>query len=100
MASGFAPLLARFVVERGLDLNADLSGLNYPKLLQCILIYAALSSALHQYWFVLRDLPSAGTDHWVVMFIGDVLGSLLLIALIKTLRDWMGARHTNKSLSA
>jgi hypothetical protein len=45
IASGFAPLLARFVVVRGLDLNADLSGLNYPKLVECILVYAALSSA-------------------------------------------------------
>lgn len=97
MASGFAPLLARFVVVRGLDLNADLSGLNYPKLVQCILVYAALSSALHQYWFALRNLSSAGTDHWVVMFIGDVLGSILLIALIKTVRDWLGAQQKSSS---
>lgn len=100
IASGFAPLLARFVVVRGLDLNADLSGLNYPKLVQCILVYAALSSALHQYWFALRDLSSAGADHWVVMFVGDVFGSVLLIALIKTIRDWMATRHINKSFIA
>jgi hypothetical protein len=85
------------VVVRGLDLNADLSGLNYPKLVQCILVYAALSSALHQYWFALRDLSSAGTDHWLVMFIGDILGSILLIALIKTVRDWLGAQQKSGS---
>ena len=97
IASGFAPLLARFVVVRGLDLNADLSGLNYSKLVQCILVYAALSSALHQYWFALRNLSSAGADHWLVMFIGDVFGSILLIALIKAARDWLRAQRENNS---
>ena len=42
-----------------------------------------MSSGLHQYWFVLRDLESGSINHFLVMFIGDVAGSILLIALIK-----------------
>jgi hypothetical protein len=42
-----------------------------------------MSAGLHQYWFVLRDLESDGVDHFLVMFIGDIAGSVLLIALIK-----------------
>jgi hypothetical protein len=42
-----------------------------------------MSSGLHQYWFVLRDLESGSINHFLVMFAGDVAGSILLIALIK-----------------
>jgi hypothetical protein len=42
-----------------------------------------MSSGLHQYWFALRDLESGSINHFLVMFIGDVAGSILLIALIK-----------------
>ena len=42
-----------------------------------------MSSGFHQYWFVLRDLESGSINHFLVMFAGDVTGSILLIALIK-----------------
>jgi hypothetical protein len=42
-----------------------------------------MSSGLHQYWFVLRDLESGSINHFLVMFVGDVSGSILLIAIIK-----------------
>jgi hypothetical protein len=32
---------------------------------------------------VLRDLESGSINHFLVMFAGDVVGSILLIALIK-----------------
>ena len=55
-----------------------------PKLLACILVYAALSSGAHQLWFSLEGLEDAGTmNHVMAMFVGDVLGSILLIAVIK-----------------
>jgi hypothetical protein len=54
------------------------------KLTACIFIYAFLSAGLHQWWFSLRGLDEAGSlNHFFVMFIGDVIGTLLLIALIK-----------------
>jgi hypothetical protein len=42
-----------------------------------------MSAGLHQFWFELRDLESGSLNHFLVMFIGDVAGSILLIALIK-----------------
>jgi hypothetical protein len=42
-----------------------------------------MSAGLHQYWFVLRGLESGSLDHFLVMFVGDIAGSILLIALIK-----------------
>jgi len=84
LISGFAPYMARIFVLRNVELAPDLSNLNLPKLLICILVYAALSAGLHQFWYSTVDLDDAGTmNHFFAMFVGDVLGSLLLISLIK-----------------
>ena len=85
LISGFAPYLARILVFSNIKLESDLSNLSLTKLLICILIYAFLSSGLHQFWYATVQLDDAGSlNHFLVMFIGDVLGSLLLISLIKS----------------
>jgi hypothetical protein len=96
LISGFAPYLARYFVFSNLRLESDLSNLNFPKLIACILIYSLLSAGLHQWWFLTMNLDDAGSiNHLVVMFIGDVLGSLLLISLIKYCLDLLRkARQT------
>ena len=84
LVSGFAPYLAKVFVINNVRLAPDLSDLNFQKLVICILIYALLSAGLHQWWFSTMALDNAGgISHVSVMFIGDVLGSLLLISLIK-----------------
>ena len=84
LISGFAPYIARIFVLRNVDLAPDLSNLNLPKLLICIFVYAALSAGLHQFWYSTVGLDDSGTmNHFFAMFIGDVLGSVLLISLIK-----------------
>ena len=88
LISGFAPFLARFFVFSNLRLESDLSNLSFPKLIACILIYSLLSAGLHQWWFATMSLDDTGSmNHFLVMFIGDVLGSLLLISLIKCCLD-------------
>jgi hypothetical protein len=84
LISGFAPYIARIFVLSNIKLDPDLSNLNLPKLVICILVYAALSAGLHQYWYATVNLQDSGTmNHFFAMFIGDVAGSLLLISLIK-----------------
>jgi len=84
LISGFAPYLARIFVMSNMNISPDLSNLNLPKLATCTLIYAALSAGLHQWWFAVRGLDETGTlHHFFVMFLGDVLGAVLLVALIK-----------------
>jgi hypothetical protein len=83
LISGFAPLFAKWVVVSNTYVSNDLSNLSMQKILLCIVIYALMSSGFHQYWFMLRDLESASISHFLVMFAGDVAGSILLIALIK-----------------
>jgi hypothetical protein len=88
LISGFAPYLARYFVFSNIHLESDLSNLNFPKFIACILTFSLLSAGLHQWWFSMMTLEGTGSlNHFVVMFIGDVLGSLLLISLIKSCLD-------------
>jgi len=81
--SGFAPLLAKWVVVSNIPINNDLSNLSLQKIIFCVVVYALMSAGLHQYWFVLRGLESGSLYHFFVMFFGDITGAILLIALIK-----------------
>jgi len=84
LISGFAPYLARIFVLSNLKISPDLGNLSLPKLAMCTLIYAALSAGLHQWWFAVRALDQTGSmNHFFVMLIGDVLGTILLVGLIK-----------------
>ncbi len=83
LISGFAPLLAKWVVVANVNISNDLSNLSLQKILFCVVIYAFMSAGLHQWWFVLRDLESGSLNHFMVMLVGDIAGSILLIALIK-----------------
>jgi hypothetical protein len=83
LISGFAPLFAKWIVVSNTYISNDLSNLSMQKIILCIVIYALISSGFHQYWFVLRDLESGSINHFLVMFAGDIAGSILLIALIK-----------------
>lgn len=83
LISGFAPLMAKWLIVSNTYISNDLSNLSLQKIILCIVVYALVSSGLHQYWFELRDLESGSLDHFMVMFVGDIAGSILLIALIK-----------------
>ena len=90
LISGFAPYLARIFVFSNVKLESDLSNLNLQKLFLCIVIYALMSAGLHQYWYATVGLENTGSvNHFAVMAIGDVMGSILLIALIKSGLDLM-----------
>lgn len=84
LISGFAPYLARIFVLTNIKIESDLSDLSIYKLITCILIYSLLSAGLHQWWFAVRGLDEAGSlNHFLVMFAGDIFGTVLLIAVIK-----------------
>jgi hypothetical protein len=89
LISGFAPLLAKWVVVTNVNISNDLSNLSLQKILFCVVVYAFISAALHQWWFVLRGLESGSLNHFLVMLVGDIAGSILLIALIKYSIDFL-----------
>jgi hypothetical protein len=83
LISGFAPLLAKWIVITNVHISNDLSNLSLQKIIFCVVVYAFMSAGLHQIWFELRDLESGSLNHFLVMFFGDIAGSILLIAAIK-----------------
>ncbi|QWE14714.1 hypothetical protein [Polynucleobacter sp. AP-Sving-400A-A2] len=96
LISGFAPYLAKLFVVSNISISSDLSNLSLQKLAICIVIYAALSSGLHQWWFAVRGIDEAGTlNHFLVMVIGDVLGAVILIGLVKFGLDLMKPSKAN-----
>ena len=78
-----APLLGRHFVIHNLKVNRDLSNISFQPLLAIIIAYSLLSSGLHQIWFVVRGLDSGSFNHWIAMFLGDIGGSILFVAIIK-----------------
>ena len=87
LISGLSPLLARYLTIRNLKISPDLSNLNLPIIAACIVIFALISSILHQLWFWLMDIPSGSFPNTIVMITGDIVGAVLLIALIKVCID-------------
>ena len=83
LISGFAPLLAQWLVIANVNISSDLSNLSLQKIAFCVVVYAFMSAGLHQIWFELRGLESGSLNHFLVMFVGDIAGSILLIAVIK-----------------
>ena len=96
LISGFAPLLAKWVVIANVNISNDLSNLSLQKIVFCVLMYAFMSAGLHQIWFELRGLESGSLDHFLVMFVGDIAGSILLIALIKYSIDLLKHRKLKR----
>jgi hypothetical protein len=96
LISGFAPLLAKWIVVSNTYISNDLSNLSIQKIILCIVVYALMSTGFHQYWFLLRDLESGSLNHFLVMFIGDVAGSILLIAIIKYSIDLLKHRKLKR----
>ena len=83
LISGFSPYLARLLVIRNLQINSDLSNLNIQTIVISVLVFALLSTGLHQVWFVLMGIPSGSFSSAIAMLIGDILGALIFISICK-----------------
>lgn len=96
VVSGFAPWCVRQAMLHWGRLDAGLEHLSLQRLLEFVLLYAAVNALGHQLlWAVLPRLESvAWIDVWP-MFVGDLLGALVvLFALQRLLRLWRSSRPT------
>ncbi|WP_231969234.1 hypothetical protein [Polynucleobacter necessarius] len=66
-----------------LKVQSDLGNIAMKQFLTVIVAYSFLSSGLHHLWFAARDLESGSWNHFVAIFFGDVVGSILFAAVIK-----------------
>lgn len=91
LISGFAPLLAKWALERWLNVGVNLERLTPKSLTLCALGFAFFCSTLHQVWFAIQACQFFDATAWVPMFVGDVMGNLLVLCLI-----WTVARLARK----
>ena len=96
--SGLAPLLGRYFAVHNLQVRLDLSNITFKQLVSSIVAYALLSSGLHQLWFEMRGMDSASWNHFIAMFTGDMIGSILFVAVIKYGIDLIKGRLGKENL--
>lgn len=81
--SGLSPWLARWVCLRTMHVKSDLNELSALRLLQMALVFAAISAVLHQALYAGVGLSTNFLEGAAVMAIGDLLGTLVVLYLVK-----------------
>jgi len=66
-----------------LGMPPSLENLSVKILFALTVLYALLNSAAHSAWYRLRDVSSDSLNTFFVMFIGDLIGTLIIIYTIK-----------------
>lgn len=96
IVSGFTPwVVMKTMSHRGL-LSADLKNLTYQQLLNFTLFYAAANAVLHQLLWALINVHSHQmmVELWP-MFVGDLLGALLMLYAFKGLVNLIQGRRSS-----
>jgi len=95
IVSGFTPwVVLKTMSHKGL-LSADLKNLTYQQLLNFTLFYAAANAVLHQLLWALINVHSHQmmVELWP-MFVGDLLGALLMLYAFKGLVNLVQGRRS------
>ena len=91
--SGAAPYLSRLIVLDHFGLSTDLAGMRPKVFFRITIIFALLSATLHQLWFSWHGQTQDFLLSTFVMFVGDWLGTVLVIALSHWLLKALGVSH-------
>ena len=81
ISAGMPFLAYRAALHFGM--SPSLEHLSVKILFVLTFLYALLNSASHSIWYRLRDISSDSLGTFFVMFIGDLIGTLLIIYAIK-----------------
>lgn len=79
LISGLAPWMARRVSFSLLGVREDLAGLGGAALLRMTVVFALVSSTLHQVWYVARGHSPGFLQGVFAMAVGDFLGALIVL---------------------
>ena len=78
-----APYLVYRIARRVYGLEGSLVNLTPARLLACILAYSFMSPLLHHIWFALRGDSVNLVSGFFAMFIGDLVGTLIVVYAMK-----------------
>ena len=81
LISAGTPLIARQVSVYWFKIDENLTDLNFQKITESCIVFALLSSACHQLWFHFEKLDEIFFEDFLAMFVGDVVGSLIVLFL-------------------
>lgn len=79
-----APYLVYRVAQRAYGIGASLANLTPARLLNLCLAYSIASPLLHHIWFAIQGQPDLARG-FLVMFVGDLMGTLLVIYAMKAM---------------
>jgi len=85
LISGASPLLARKICFDFLSIEKELENITLKAILQMSVIFAFISASLHQLWFVYNGKSEAFLQSLLVMGVGNLLGTALVLSLIRVL---------------
>jgi hypothetical protein len=82
--AGGSPLLARKICLDFLGVDKELFKLNPKSIFFMSIVFALLSSTLHQLWYSYNGVTQQFAQSLAVMAIGDFLGTALLLSVISS----------------
>jgi hypothetical protein len=86
-----APWIANRLAQQAFGLRASLTNLSPGRLLACILLYSLASPLLHHIWFAVHGDSKDLLHGFVVMFVGDLTGTLIVVYAMKGLLSLLPA---------
>ena len=83
LITGVSPLISRKISFDFLHIEEDLQNLTFKGIAQMSVIFAFISATLHQLWYFYNDVSDNFLHSTVVMAIGNLLGTIVVLCLIK-----------------
>ncbi len=80
-----APWIANRIAQQAFGLRASLNNLSPARLLVCIVLYSIASPLLHHIWFAIHGGNDDLLRSFIVMFVGDLNGTLIVVYAMKGL---------------
>ena len=85
LISGGSPLLARKICFDFLGVDKNLRNITFKLIVQMSLIFGLISASLHQVWFFYNNRSDDFLNSLLVMFSGDIAGTMLVLLLVSFL---------------
>ena len=85
LISGGSPLLARKICFDFLGVDKNLRNITFKLIIQMSLIFGLISASLHQLWFFYNNRSDDFLNSLLVMFSGDIAGTMLVLLLVSFL---------------
>lgn len=80
---GLAPYISRIIMVRQFRILPDLSNISITKIFFCTIVFSSISALFHHSWFVYRDLRLPGFHGFWVEFVGNTVGTFLVLSFFK-----------------